>query len=1334
MFTKIKNRLAFVANFSLLSEEKSAALLEHIQLSTAQWVNAGFEVVVVGLYDASCSKPKRLVSQGVLYNWIDSASNPLISMASIIHDLLLNTKPCAVLSAVDANDNHVIAQLCSKLSLVWLADFRFDNPGDRDVFTADFRPHAILTSEEIASLTAPAILWPLSQPQIPNSLLEFMPRDGVVSFFDQAHLQLSAKLQLPQESAVDLLSGIGSDKWVPIDDQLNWVKADVEPLSKVAIWGAVDYHNTGTELSRKALILLKLYDEKAQQITTATAGLSWSEKFNCHFVYLPDSNKQDKQICAWVVPEHVVGFDCTVRGFYLKAAETVKVKAVRFYSDNKQTLVQEQWNMIKHHFYNKGEITFTRTRLERLLKQEMSSEQTKLAAEVMGMYQLKQGIAVPQREANPLYLVDSHSLLYCLHQSLPYFTNGYATRSHGIARGLNSAGWRVNAVTRPGFPWDSLDVLASYRQHTECYDGVEYTAWKGETIEQPNLYQYIEQSVEYYCEQARRCRARIIIAASNHVTALPALIAARKLGIPFVYELRGLWHFTKGSLRPDWANSERFNLEHELELQIAREADHLFTLTTELHQTLRQSSVLTEVSLAPNAVDCSLFSPCEKNAEIISRLAIPAGQPVIGYAGSAVGYEGLDVLMDALAILSKQGSAFVFVLLGDGEVLEQVKQKAKLLGIAKHCRFAGRVAFADVASYLSCMDILPIPRRSNMVTERVSALKPLEAMAMAKTLVLSNVSPHYDFAGQFVETLDSDTGVELHERALLCRHDDARSLASALKLALSDPALRLNLGQAALAWVTAERSWQAVTRRYSNTLAGVALANNMNNRVAHNSCDFWLLLPELTELGVKAILKQSLRPSVVLALSFHNSTPQKLLAHGIVTGLPIEVATSDVFLLQVRDVAALFIANRDAFYDLYNASQYYKKGPVAFSKSPLATIENTQDQYTFEGIPDLSMLACTLKADAISKESASALFLAVARYTKQGLCLLLNKPLKETKPVVLSKASVLLIAGHDLKFITPFYPAFEQAGFRVVVDQWLGHEQHDEVKSLALLKEADIIFCEWLLGNAIWYARNKLPSQVLVGRLHAQELRSPLLKKLPISAFSKIFCVAKHVQQEFKKHHPSSVTRLEFVPNALDLERFSFQRKTTANTFKIALVGAVPKSKRLDRALDIISELRAKDPRWQLVVKGKNYQEYPWLMRNSDERAWFETQHARIAQDKNLTDGVQFVGFDDDMPGFYQGVNYILSVSDHESFHFSVAEGAASGCTPIVFDWPGAASTYPGDWIVNSVAEACEKILKQTTCASSDYRNWIVSHYNLAEISKQLSTQLNSLLPVTSGE
>jgi len=152
----------------------------------------------------------------------------------------------------------------------------------------------------------------------------------------------------------------------------------------------------------------------------------------------------------------------------------------------------------------------------------------------------------------------------------------------------------------------------------------------------------------------------------------------------------------------------------------------------------------------------------------------------------------------------------------------------------------------------------------------------------------------------------------------------------------------------------------------------------------------------------------------------------------------------------------------------------------------------------------------------------------------------------------------------------------------------------------------------------------------------------------------------------------------------------------------LGLVGMVPQSKRLDRALDILKELRQEDGGYILRVKGKRPEDYPWMAQRTEEMAWYEAQDRRVKEDPLLKGAVFFDPHCNDMPEWYAGVDYILSVSDHESFHLAIAEGAAAGCIPFSLPWEGAGEIYPREWIYPDISAASEGIKLGCVSKSAD--------------------------------
>ena len=160
------------------------------------------------------------------------------------------------------------------------------------------------------------------------------------------------------------------------------------------------------------------------------------------------------------------------------------------------------------------------------------------------LYLLK--LIVPKRP--PAFEPVPRRLCYVLHNTLPYSSGGYGTRSHGMAVGLKEAGYDVVAVTRPGYP---LDLKPELKPNdvplVDTIDGIPYVRTLEPLRTSLSSFDYIAATATELEKQFREQRPEIVVAASNHANSLPALIAARKVGVPFVYEVRGLWEITRQS-------------------------------------------------------------------------------------------------------------------------------------------------------------------------------------------------------------------------------------------------------------------------------------------------------------------------------------------------------------------------------------------------------------------------------------------------------------------------------------------------------------------------------------------------------------------------------------------------------------------------------------------------------------------------------------------------------------------------------------------------------------------------------------------------------------------
>lgn len=303
----------------------------------------------------------------------------------------------------------------------------------------------------------------------------------------------------------------------------------------------------------------------------------------------------------------------------------------------------------------------------------------------------------------------------------------------------------------------------------------------------------------------------------------------------------------------------------------------------------------------------------------------------------------------------------------------------------------------------------------------------------------------------------------------------------------------------------------------------------------------------------------------------------------------------------------------------------------------------------------------------------------------------------------------ILFAGHDLKFADDLMNHMMAQGHTVVVDKWHDHNKHEEENSKELLSKADVVFCEWGLGNAVWYSKNISQKQRLVVRVHSQELRRDYLTQIRHENVDEYIFVGELVRQAAIVSHGVPAEKSSVVPNAVDTELLDHS-KTADARFNLGMVGIVPQTKRLDFALDILEEARRHDGRFRLFIKGKEPQDYSWLMKIPAELEYYTRQYDRIEKLNSEAPGVVvFDPYDDDMAAWYKKIGSVISVSDFESFHLTLADGAASGSQPYSLLWPGADLIYPQRWLYASTDEIANDLVETAIDGSASSRAAFIS-------------------------
>lgn len=410
---------------------------------------------------------------------------------------------------------------------------------------------------------------------------------------------------------------------------------------------------------------------------------------------------------------------------------------------------------------------------------------------------LKYGWTLPPA-APPNPLMVPGLVRYLAYTSVPHHSSGYATRTHNLLCALQGIDRNIQCVTRYSYPWVDLKMDANSVENLDVIDGISYhrqpsdESYLNWTLEERILASV--ESLVAHCENEGV--PEILHAASNWMNGLTAIHAGRILGVPVVYEIRGLWELTRTAKDPGFEGSEHFQMISRMEIEVAMAADCVIAITEGLRAELIERGVpAKKIRLAPNGVDTERFQPLQRDMELAAELGIPDG-PVIGYVGSLVHYEGLHLLLEAVSQLRREGKWKGSVLIvGDGECRGELEMLAKNLDIDDICFFTGRVDFREVERYYSLIDIAPFPRLPLKVCELVSPLKPFEAMAMGKTVIASDVAAMREF-------------IISEENGVLFEKGSVDSLVDALGRLIADGRLRENLAASSRQWVMDNRTWR----------------------------------------------------------------------------------------------------------------------------------------------------------------------------------------------------------------------------------------------------------------------------------------------------------------------------------------------------------------------------------------------------------------------------------------------------------------------------------------------------------------------------------------------
>jgi PEP-CTERM/exosortase A-associated glycosyltransferase len=390
-------------------------------------------------------------------------------------------------------------------------------------------------------------------------------------------------------------------------------------------------------------------------------------------------------------------------------------------------------------------------------------------------------------------------ILHVLDHSLP-LQSGYAFRTIAILREQRALGWETLQLTTPRH--------GPTAEHAEEVDGWSFhrTTLRNGLISRVPGVAYLSEMAATTRRLARlvnEFRPDLIHAHSPVLNALPALRVGRREGIPIVYEVRALWEDGAVDQGKTREGSLRYRSQRALETFALRRVDHVFTICEGLRGEIAGRGIHADrITVIPNAVDTESFNLGAQPDDALRAQLELTGKTVLGFVGSFYGYEGLEVLVEALALLAGRAPQLSLLLVGGGPEEQALKALATNRGVSDRVVFAGRVPHADVGRYYNLIDLLVYPRRRVRVTELVTPLKPLEAMAQGRMLVASDVGGHRELIQ------DGQTGY-------LFPADDKHRLASKIETVLADRAAWPNIRARARHFVETERSWPASAARYA---------------------------------------------------------------------------------------------------------------------------------------------------------------------------------------------------------------------------------------------------------------------------------------------------------------------------------------------------------------------------------------------------------------------------------------------------------------------------------------------------------------------------------------
>lgn len=388
-------------------------------------------------------------------------------------------------------------------------------------------------------------------------------------------------------------------------------------------------------------------------------------------------------------------------------------------------------------------------------------------------------------------------VLHVLDHSLPLHS-GYTFRTRAILTAQAAMGLEVRGITGLRHSAEGPDC--------EEAEGLTFHRTRGSASGPPAWREWREIALlaDAIVTLAADWRPDLLHAHSPALCGMAALLAGRRLGLPVVYEIRAFWEDAAVSNGTSSEGSLKYRLTRALENRVVAGADAVVTICAGLRQDLvARGTPPGKITISPNGVDLSLFGEtAPRDATLAGQFGLGEG-PVIGFIGSFYDYEGLDDLIAAMPALLTREPQAKLLLVGGGPMDSTLRAQAAASPAADAIRFVGRVPHSEVERYYALIDILAFPRKQSRLTDLVTPLKPLEAMAQARLVAASDVGGHRELIA------DGVTGT-------LFPPDDPAACAAALAHLLSDRSGWDTRRAAGRSHVTSHHDWARNVHRYQD--------------------------------------------------------------------------------------------------------------------------------------------------------------------------------------------------------------------------------------------------------------------------------------------------------------------------------------------------------------------------------------------------------------------------------------------------------------------------------------------------------------------------------------